>query len=211
MLWYTVHLSFSICHLNSTCSLKVSISIPTLCHTLYIVPCTVTEFTWSTWLHVKIFYVRNVMEKMSNVWHKYGLKDLWWNWRDSRRERKKWLPCVPISELVSDFRRRIKNIATQTFFAPLSEKIKNKMEKEKVKKNSLLHFIPIDCWQKEHRVWEFTQLYIRLRLDPVATQRQGVGGCHALATRDGASQDPRQRSKRHSAESWCQQHFCTTV
>lgn len=49
--------------------------------------------------------------------------------------------------------------------------------KEKVRR---IDFIPTDCQQVEHRTWEFTQLYLCLRLDPVATQRQNGGGCQAL-------------------------------
>lgn len=59
------------------------------------------------------------------------------------------------------------------------------MEKNK-EKVILIDFILTDYQQVEHRAWELTQLYICLRLDPVATQRQNGGGCQALIIRVGS-------------------------
>lgn len=57
-------------------------------------------------------------------------------------KEKNGLPCAPRNELVFRFQKRIKEHSTA--IAPLSEKTENKMkEKEKVRENNLLYFIPL--------------------------------------------------------------------
>lgn len=148
----------------------------------------------------------------SAVWLKCGLKDPKRNWRDLRGWKKTMtITCSYKSECVFRFQKRNKGLG-YSYTDPLSEKTENRMkEKEKERKNNWPDLFPTDCQQVEHGAWEFIQLCLCLRLDPVATQGQDVGGCQTLVTRDRASQEPRQGSERRLCSVLALQHFWATV
>lgn len=148
----------------------------------------------------------------SAVWPKCGLKDPKRNWRDLRGWKKTMtITCSYKSECVFRFQKRNKGLG-YSYTDPLSEKTENRMkEKEKERKNHWPDLFPTDGQQVEHGAWEFIQLCLCLRLDPVATQGQDVGGCQTLVTRDRASQEPWQGSKRRLCSVLALQHFWATV